>query len=220
LLAAAGILASVGCLPDDEPRWPPGDEIIEHLSSELDGRQYTITLTGKLDLPGWGEIDGATFAIDAVGDLRAGVLRADDAAYELHGQGGQTFFRREGCDAYARVPGGGADVLRPFMLAAEIRTATDLRYPVYAEGPHIKSAATLWESPPAPPYIRARLAYLGDVRIADADGVRQIQGETFVMHVEYAYDIPRPLVEPIVPALGDRAPGSAAPGPAAGAGAC
>jgi hypothetical protein len=203
-------VAAANCRPDEKPRWPPKNQIIAHLSGSVAGNQHRITLNGTLELPQWGMIDGGTFAIDAVGDLRAGVMRAGDAAYELHGQAGQTFFRRDGCDAYARVPGGGGDVLAPFILVDEIRTATGLRYPVYAETGSVKSAAPLGESPPAPPYIRARLAHLGDVRIADANGVRQIQGETFVMDIEYAYEVLPPVIEPIVPALGDREPGPAA----------
>ena len=206
LAAFAGAAMAGGCRPEEEPRFPPREEVIEHISRPLEEQQYSVTLRGTIELPEWGVIDGATFVVDEFGDLHAGVMRVDDGAYGLYRQSGQTFFKREGCTQYARVAGGGADVLAPFVLADEIRTATDLRYPVYAQNPQMKLAAPSIESPPAPPSIRARLAHLGEVRIADATGVRRIEGETFVMDVAYVFERVLPLNEPIVPELGDRAP--------------
>lgn len=81
---------------------------------------HTITVEqSNFVLPQWGGSDGGVVHVSC---------NADSATAELDrtGEGGpymivfandQTFFRRATCQSWARIPGGGRDVLRPFLLA-------------------------------------------------------------------------------------------------------
>ena len=49
---------------------------------------------------------------------------------------GQTYFRRETCDHWTRIPGGGRDVLRPFLWSEtyDLQDAGDPQYVSSAHG--------------------------------------------------------------------------------------
>lgn len=58
----------------------------------------------------------------------ADVERTGDGRYAVVSMNGNTFFKRSTCSTAARVPGGGPDVLKPFLLATNsyLDDATDL----------------------------------------------------------------------------------------------
>jgi len=93
---------------------------------------YTVTMTGhNFLLPRWGGIDGATLRVATNGAAVSGsVDRTGDGSYDVLFTGGQTFFQRSTCDHQTRVPGGGANVFTPFLIASngDLERATDLAY--------------------------------------------------------------------------------------------
>jgi hypothetical protein len=78
---------------------------------------YTVTVSGhNLVLPQWGGIDTAKVDVGAQGQVAtADVLRTGDGPYFVVFVGGATYFKRSTCDHFTRIPGGGADVLAPFL---------------------------------------------------------------------------------------------------------
>ena len=86
-------------------------------------------------LPQWGGIDEGTVDAGGGGQVRAHLYRTGDGWYDVVAVEGETFFRRETCDVWARVPGGGRDVLRPFSLA-------DLEQPGEEQTPSVYRRST------------------------------------------------------------------------------
>lgn len=93
---------------------------------------YRITITGQnLVLPEWGGIDSGTIDVGTDGTVvRGDVERTGDGPYSLVSLGGETFFQRGTCDHMARVPGGGAAVVTPFLLGTSgaLSRATNVRF--------------------------------------------------------------------------------------------
>lgn len=93
---------------------------------------YRVEMSGRnLVLPRWGGIDAATLDVNSEGPVATGTLRrTGDGPYAIVFAGGQTYFRRATCDHFARIPGGGADVLRPLFGPGTdiLRDAEDARY--------------------------------------------------------------------------------------------
>jgi len=81
---------------------------------------YTIEVAGhNFVLPRWGGIDEGTVEIGASGPVAlARLQRTGDGAYRMILVAAQTYFRRSTCSHDTRVPGGGADVFAPFLLAS------------------------------------------------------------------------------------------------------
>jgi len=79
---------------------------------------YRVVVTGhNLVLPDWGGVDSATVDVSTVDQVAAVNLeRTGDGPYALILINGQTYFKRSTCDHFARVNGGGASVLEPFLL--------------------------------------------------------------------------------------------------------
>lgn len=80
---------------------------------------YHVEMAGhNLVLPQWGGIDGASLDVGTGPPRAAGTLqRTGDGPYHVSHADGGTYFRRDTCDHLARVPGGGATVLDPFLWA-------------------------------------------------------------------------------------------------------
>jgi hypothetical protein len=107
-------------------------------------------------LPQWGGADAGTVQVDGRGDramaqfARTGEPRA---VYVIYFIDEQTYFRRSTCNQTFRVPGGGADVLLPYLFA---------RNGILAGATAIEGDAMS---------IRARLPGLGDVTVTlDSEG--------------------------------------------------
>ncbi len=116
---------------------------------------YTITVEGKdLALPEWGSIDRGSIAVNtADAQARAEFERSGDGSYFMILRDRQTYFQRESCDRFARVPGGGQDVFAPFL---------------WTSGGILETATNVKEGKPLDPFITlsAELKYLGLVEIA------------------------------------------------------
>lgn len=96
------------------------------------GTGVTVAFQGhNLVLPQWGGIDSATLTVNDAGSSAFGELdRTGDGRYEVVYLDGETFFRRTTCDHFARIPGGGPDVLRPFLsLPTEVLDAANASNP-------------------------------------------------------------------------------------------
>ena len=93
---------------------------------------YSLTITGhNFVLPEWGGIDSGTIEVGTDGPVvRGDVERTGDGPYALVSLNGETFFQRSTCDHMARVPGGGATVVRPFLLGTSgaLSRATNVRF--------------------------------------------------------------------------------------------
>jgi hypothetical protein len=97
----------------------PRDALARAQQSLADG--YTITVTAaNFVLPNWGGSENGTVQVSVGGKTASAQLRrtGEDSSYAIRLVDDQTYFKRGTCDAWARVPGGGPDVLRPFLLAA------------------------------------------------------------------------------------------------------
>ena len=125
---------------DDEPLDGPfdspytGAELADRIQRAIDAEgAYTISARQEnFVLPQWGGADSGTVAVgreDGRVTAAANLFRTGDGEYSLWLRSGQTFFKRSTCDALARVPGGGGEVLSPFVFLGNdrIRGATGLK---------------------------------------------------------------------------------------------
>lgn len=83
---------------------------------------YRVEVTARnFVLPQWGGSDSGEVHVGKDGrSARAVLSRAGEGGpYTLSLIGGQTYFKRATCPTWSRVPGGGADVLAPFLLVRE-----------------------------------------------------------------------------------------------------
>ncbi len=106
---------------------------------------YRVEMTGhNMVLPQWGGIDAATLDIGRGGETATGTLeRTGDGTYAVVFRDDQTYFKRSTCDHYARIPGGGPDVLKPFLWArtGALEAARDAQFgPAYEFGPVMEVA--------------------------------------------------------------------------------
>lgn len=109
-------------------------------------------------LPQWGGSDGGTVQTGPGGATARAQLRrtGEDSSYTILLAGGATYFKRGTCEIYARIPGGGANVLSPFLLNASDALAK-------AANAHFATSART--------VIAANVAGLGDALITiDASG--------------------------------------------------
>lgn len=99
---------------------------LAQLQNAIDQRDsYTITVSQQnLVLPHWGGADGGTVKVAKGGQVADSTLRRTgepNATYAIRLVDGQTFFKRSTCDETFRVPGGGSEVLAPFLLHVALR---------------------------------------------------------------------------------------------------
>lgn len=134
LLPAVGALLATGCTAgcSAAPAAPtPTSSCRRAIAASASARQvlteaqqaldcsggYTISISGhNLVLPQWGGVDGGTVEVNPrQPGARAVLVRTGDGSYTMLFANNQTFFERTTCGHYARVPGGGATVLAPFL---------------------------------------------------------------------------------------------------------
>jgi hypothetical protein len=124
--SAVGGLALLACSARDgssEPLDGPATwnssaaDLAGHIQRALDAKgHYVLTVDQQnLVLPQWGGVDGGVVAVGADAVL-AELIRTGDGPYAMLRANGETYFKRETCTEWARVPGGGAGVLAPFVL--------------------------------------------------------------------------------------------------------
>ncbi|MCX6021098.1 MAG: hypothetical protein NTZ05_05110, partial [Chloroflexi bacterium] len=91
-------------------------DVLRHAQEAIDrAGSYHAEMRGQnFVLPQWGGIDRGSFDIGAHAATGA-VQRTGEGSYAIVVADPTTFFRRETCDRFARIPGGGRDVLRPFL---------------------------------------------------------------------------------------------------------
>ena len=95
---------------------------------------YTLTVEqSNFVLPQWGGADSGTVQVaDGGKTARAVLARTGEvgATYTIALTGNQTFFQRSTCDTAFRIPGGGTDVLRPFLFSATktLANAADVKW--------------------------------------------------------------------------------------------
>jgi hypothetical protein len=115
-----------GGTPTDSP-----DALLERVEAAIRHTSgYTVEVTGhNFVLPRWGGIDGATVEIATTGATATARLdRTGDGSYELTIVDAGTYFKRSTCSHLTRVPGGGGEVLTPFLIGTNgyLTKATDL----------------------------------------------------------------------------------------------
>jgi hypothetical protein len=154
LVAAAALLpAIIAACGGSSPSTPSAGDILQQAQLAVqESLGYRIKVTGhNLVLPQWGGVDGGTVQVGTQPAIAVAELeRTGDGDYALLLFAGQTFFRRSTCDHLARVPGGGADVLTPFLwgVGGILGKATD---PQFSAGPRTETIIILAEIEPMGP---------------------------------------------------------------------
>jgi hypothetical protein len=124
LAAAAGLpvllLSARG--PDARSRFDrlSPDEVLVRVQRAMAQKgSYRIEVQGQnLVLPRWGGVDSGTVDVRLDGSSASAALeRTGDGPYKIMLADGQTYFQRSTCPSFTRVPGGGPEVLTPFVLS-------------------------------------------------------------------------------------------------------
>jgi hypothetical protein len=125
MFASFAVLLSA-CGGDDNSgasaRFTSADEALRAAQNALSrGGGYRLRVQqSNLVLPRWGGSDGGTVSVNHDGSEASARLQRtgeSGAEYDLRLVDGQTFFKRSTCDQTFRLPGGGPDVLQPYLLA-------------------------------------------------------------------------------------------------------
>lgn len=123
---AAGGVALLACSPR-EPSPEPLDgpatwnssaaDLAFHIQRALDAKgHYVLTVDHhNLVLPQWGGVDAGVVGVSP-DVVVAELARTGDGRYSMVRTDRETYFKRETCGEWARVPGGVSDVLTPFVL--------------------------------------------------------------------------------------------------------
>jgi hypothetical protein len=130
MLVLAALAAAIGLAvlllsargPDARSRFDrlSPDEVLVRVQRAIERKgSYRVAVTGhNLVLPRWGGIDSGTVDVRVEGSAAsADVERTGDGHYKIMLIDGQTFFQRRTCPSFTRVPGGGPEVLKPFVLS-------------------------------------------------------------------------------------------------------
>lgn len=138
LPAGASTRAAAGATPTEaRPTAAPGSSDPAALAA-LDRVQRIVDSLGSYGiqfeafnfvLPQWGGSDTGFIQVN-VRDrtAKANLIRTGDGQYLVIWTGGQTYFKRATCKEYMRIPGGGPDVLAPFLLfGGRFSAATNAR---------------------------------------------------------------------------------------------
>ncbi len=135
--AAALLLAAIVACGGSSGLAPssPGEALERARRAAENAGGYKVSVQGHdLVLPQWGGVDSGTVEVGVDQSVaRADLYRTGDGPYAMILVGGETFFQRTTCDHFARVPGGGLDVLRPFLWTESGLPAT-LSDPQYSAG--------------------------------------------------------------------------------------
>ncbi|MBI2765761.1 MAG: hypothetical protein HYX53_07605 [Chloroflexi bacterium] len=133
----------------------PATGVLARAQAALDAAgAYTIDVTAtNFVLPQWGGSDGGVVEVNAaIPVARARLKRTGEGSYTVLLVDNQTFFERTTCETFARIPGGGRNVLEPFIIARNGRLAS-----AQAVQPPLTSAAGI--------IVAANLEWLGPVTI-------------------------------------------------------
>ena len=106
---------------------------------------YTMNVTvANFVLPQWGGSDSGTVEAGPGGATARAQLRrtGEDSSYTIMFIDNTTFFKRGTCGSYARIPGGGAEVLSPFLLNRTNALAS-AQHARFATADHTVIAATI-----------------------------------------------------------------------------
>jgi hypothetical protein len=130
MLALAAVVTAIGLAvlllsargPDARSRFDrlSPDEVLVRVQGALSQKgSYRLEVRGQnLVLPRWGGIDSGTVDVRLDGSAASADLeRTGDGQYKIVLVDGQTYFQRSTCPSFTRVPGGGAEVLKPFVLS-------------------------------------------------------------------------------------------------------
>jgi hypothetical protein len=96
------------------------DEILSRVQRAMaeKGSYHAFVVGQNLVLPRWGGVDSGSVDVKLDGSAAsASMQRAGDGLYAIILVDGQTYFHRSTCPSFTRVPGGGAEVLTPFILS-------------------------------------------------------------------------------------------------------
>ena len=127
-LAAVAALAGLAVLrlctagPDARERFErlsPTEILVRMQRAMSQKGSYRIEVRGQnLVLPQWGGVDSGTVDVKLDGSAASASLeRTGDGRYTIELVDGQTYFQRSTCPSFTRVPGGGPQVLVPFILS-------------------------------------------------------------------------------------------------------
>lgn len=137
LVVAAITLAAAACSPRNASTPSPAadsgaEAALQRAQRSLAGGFTIDVVLANFVLPHWGGTDGGAVEVGPGGATARARLRrtGEDSTYTILLSQGATYFKRDTCDAYARVPGGTPDVLSPFLLNASnaLASATDARF--------------------------------------------------------------------------------------------
>ncbi len=134
LAATLGLAVALFACSDNKPARPASaTDALRKAQAAIDSTgSYTLTVEqSNFVLPQWGGADGGTVKVSGKGDIATAELARTGepgATYSLIRYQNQTYFKRSACETTFRVPGGGADVLRPFLfgLTMSLADATDV----------------------------------------------------------------------------------------------
>lgn len=132
------------------------DEILARVQRAVARKgSYRVAVSGhNLVLPQWGGIESGVVNVNLDGPLvSASLQRTGDGLYKMRLVDGQTYFQRGTCSTLTRVPGGGPDVLAPFVLA-------DLSLPASSRG-----SGSRTDNESGPPVILVTVPKLGNVAL-------------------------------------------------------
>lgn len=127
ILAVGAVLLAASCSEKFEPAadgtmspLPATDAAgaLARAQAAVDGAGgYHVEMAGhNFVLPQWGGVESVAIDVGKQGTTAsARIVRTGDGVYGVVLVDGQTFFKRETCSTWTRVPGGGPAVLEPFL---------------------------------------------------------------------------------------------------------
>jgi len=122
-MLVVGLLTSCSDADSSSGALPVGDasaalRFAQRALDKAGGYQLRVDQSNFV-MPQWGGSDGGTVTVNSNGTAaEARLVRTGEpgATYAVTLVEGQTFFRRSTCSETLRVPGGGADVLQPYLF--------------------------------------------------------------------------------------------------------
>ena len=126
-LVIGAVLITASCSDKVEPAvdgavspLPPTDAagVLARAQATIDAAGgYHVEMSGhNFVLPQWGGVESVAIDVGKQGtSASARVTRTGDGVYSVVLIDGQTFFKRETCSTWTRVPGGAPAVLEPFL---------------------------------------------------------------------------------------------------------
>lgn len=121
LMAFCGACApNTGPPPSTRPSDDPAQALRDAQAALERAGGYALTVEQEnVVLPQWGGSDGGSVRVSQDAQTATAELwrTGEGGPYSIIHADGQTYFRRSTCQTWARIPGGGKDVLAPFLFA-------------------------------------------------------------------------------------------------------